>query len=214
MAFYDRIALQWEAATGDAGGALKRNLLNEVLLRRLVEVRGGWVLELGAGNGYFAALLARHRRGRRPARMVISDVSAALLEIARTERPVVDAEYLCLNGAGPYPFEPVTFDVVLATMVFQEIGDEELVRALGECGRVLKPGGQLLMTVLHPRFVHSLDRRGELAPAPGARGRWTMPGPGSLRLPIVIRESSEYERLLAVAGFSWARSPRMTAFAR
>jgi hypothetical protein len=86
-AYYDGIARQWHRATGHHGGALKRYVLNDLILDRIEAtgpIAGRAILELGAGNGYLAPMLLRRYGGQAPARLVISDQSLALLDIAHT----------------------------------------------------------------------------------------------------------------------------------
>ncbi len=90
MAYYDSIADAWGAETGDQGEALKRFVVNRLVLDRLPDLRGRSVLDLGAGNGYLARLLVR---AKRPDRMVITDLSDALLRMAVARRPVRSALY-------------------------------------------------------------------------------------------------------------------------
>ena len=198
MAFYDPIAGRWDAITGDRGGAFKRHVLNHRLLEQIGNARGLSILELGAGNGYFGRLLRPS-----PRRLVLSDASAALLDIAFKRRPIPGAEYVLLDVGDTFPFAPGDFDLVLATMIFNEVRTPALSNAIRECARVLRPEGRLLSTVLHPRFVHSLSRRGQLHPRHDGRGPLTMPGEEGLRLPVVRREAEEYEMLLAESGFAF-----------
>jgi SAM-dependent methyltransferase len=198
VAYYDRIARRWDAITGERGGAFKRHVVNDRLLELIGDVRAHSILELGAGNGYFSRMLAsRARCGR----LVVTDASAELVDLARRKRAASGADYAVLDVGGPFPFEPRSFTVVLATMVFNEVRTADLSNALRESRRVLAPGGRLLATVLHPRFVHSLARRGQLRPAAGDRGPLTMPGAKGLRLPVVRRDREEYDALLAGACF-------------
>lgn len=89
-------------------------------------------------------------------------------------------------------------------MIFNEISTAGLRRALGECGRVLRPAGLLLITITHPQFIASLDRRNQLKR--NKFGTLTMPGAGGLRLPVAPRRLRKYERLLSEAGFEWDKS--------
>jgi SAM-dependent methyltransferase len=157
-------------------------------------------LELGAGTGYFSRLAWRRFSGQRPRRLVISDQSGRLLEIAQREFRIDGAEYLQFDLRHPYPFEDAEFDTVLASMVFNEVPTAGLARGLRECRRVLATEGELIAAALHPQFVDSLDRRGEVRR--DTRGRLSMPGAGSVRLPVVRRSREEYEHLLASAGFA------------
>jgi SAM-dependent methyltransferase len=200
VAFYDRIARRWDAITGERGGAFKRHVVNERLLGLIGDPRGLSILELGAGNGYFSRLLTSRTPSRR---LVVSDASPVLLDIARHLHPAPGAEYLVLDAGGPFPFERECFDLILATMIFNEVRTPALSSALRESRRVLRPGGRLLATVLHPRFVHSLARRGQLRPARDGGGPLTMPGAKGLRLPVVRRDREDYESLLDGAGFGF-----------
>lgn len=199
MAYYDAIARRWDAITGDRGGAFKRHVLNDRLFGFIDGIRPLSVLELGAGNGYFSRLLSTRFRCER---LVVSDASATLIELARQRHPARAAEYQVLDIGEPFPFEPGRFTLVLATMVFNEVRDSTMSNALRETRRVLAPGGRLLTTVLHPRFVHSLARRGQLRPARGERGPLTMPGAKGLRLPVVRRDRDAYDALFRDAGFA------------
>jgi len=201
VAHYDRIARQWETVTGHHGGPFKREVLNAFLLDLMPPFPGLRILELGAGNGYFAPWAVRKRGGEAPARWAITDVSARLVEIARRDHFLEGAEYLVLDAARAYPFESGSFDLVLATMLFNEMPTPRLARALTSVRRVLIDGGALLATFLHPRFVRDLDRRGKLRP-PGRGDRLpTLPGPKGLRLPVVPRSEEEIEGLLSRSGF-------------
>ncbi len=203
MAYYDRIANRWHAVTGYDGGAFKRSLLNALLLDRIGGIAGRVFLELGAGNGYFMPLLVRRYSGQRLRRLVITDRSGAMLAMAQQHFAIDGAEYLRLDATRPFPFEAGAFDLVLATMVFNEIPTTGLRRTLAECHRVLAPRGQLLATVLHPDLVRSLKRRGELRSS--GKGLVTMPGPKDLRVPVCARSADDYQTMLSWAGFRVAR---------
>jgi SAM-dependent methyltransferase len=201
MAYYDRIAKQWHDITGYAGGAFKELVLNDVLLRYIPGIAGRSILELGAGNGYFLPLVCRRFSGQRPASVVITDQSEVLLSIARKRFAVPAAEYRVLDVRKSFPFGADTFDIILASMLFNEVPAAGLRHALGECRRVMTRDGLLLMTVLHPDFVASLQEQGVLRRERG--GLLTMPGAGRLRLPVVVRSLGAYRAALAGAGFQF-----------
>src|SRR5262249_39465665 len=140
--YYDRIARKWHAATGAQGGALKKFVLNDLVIGKLSGIAGLSILELGAGNGYFMPLVLRRFSGEVPARIVITDLSRALLEMAQRSFRVREAEYLTLDVRDPFPFPEGSFDLIVANMVFNEIPTAGLRTALGECHRVLSAGGR------------------------------------------------------------------------
>ena len=201
MTFYDRIAKQWHQATGRKGGAFKELVLNDVLLRKLRTIEGLSILEVGAGNGYFSRLLLRHFSGQAPSRLVVTDQSGRLLDTAKDHSRIPEAEYRVLDVRQRFPFDDNSFHVILASMVFNELGSSDFRRALKECGRVLSNDGLCLIAVTHPDFIDSLQKRGLLKLT--REGTMTMPGSGSLRLPAVVRSSEAYRNSLTESGFQF-----------
>ena len=84
-------------------------------------------------------------------------------------------------------------------MLFNEVPARGFRNALTECHRVLSDDGLLLIAVTHPDFIASLQKRGLLKTS--REGTLTMPGSGSLRLPVVIRSLGSYRKALQEAGF-------------
>lgn len=203
IAYYDRIARQWSRATGHHGGALKRYALNERILARITSISDADILELGAGNGYFAALLRRRFSGQAPRRLIISDQSQALLDIAQGEFRVADADYQRLDVQEPLPLADASVDLILATMLLNELPTTYARLALAECARILRPDGQLLAAVPHPAFVHALAKKGALTDF--GRGLFAMPGAEGLRLPVARRTVEAYLALFAEAGLTVER---------
>lgn len=201
MSYYDKIFKQWHAVTGYAGGAFKELVLNDVLIGKLPAPGGRAILELGAGNGYFLPLALRRFGGQAPVRIVISDQSEQLLSIAQRQFNIAGAEYLKLDVREHFPFADGEFDLIISSMLFNEVPERGLRSALAECRRVLAQDGLLLLTVLHPEFVNSLLTGGAIRREP--EHGMTMPGGGSLRLPVVIRSEAAYRSALAGAGFTY-----------
>ncbi len=160
------------------------------------------ILELGAGNGYFLPLVLRRFSGQSPVRIVVTDQSSQMLELAQRYFRLPGADYQCLDVRRPFPFGDAQFNLIIATMLFNEVPARAYDRALQECHRVLAPEGRLLMTVTHPDFIASLHKQGLLKPTP--QGLLTMPGSGSLRLPVVNRSLASYRRGLQAGGFQYA----------
>jgi SAM-dependent methyltransferase len=145
-------------------------------------------------------LLLRRFSGQVPRHVVVSDQSSALLRIAATQLAVPGADYLPLDVQTPFPFAAASFDLILATMLFNELPTAYLAQALAECRRVLSPGGQLLASVPHPAFVHALARAGALTDF--GRGLFAMPSAEGLRLPVARRSLEVYTTLVTAAGFT------------
>jgi SAM-dependent methyltransferase len=101
----------------------------------------GDVLDVGAGDGAAAAMVAPHCRS-----LTCVDVNARSLEAARdrlAKHPHVKVE---LADAHELPFPAASFDSVLLfhTLTYTE----RPATALQECARVLRPGGKLVILCL------------------------------------------------------------------
>ncbi len=175
-------------------------MLNDRILAQIDSIADTAILELGAGNGYFAPLLLRRFSGQFPVRLVITDQSQALLNIARTSFQIDGAEYCALDVQDPFPFPDDSFHLILASMLFNELTTTGLENALKECSRILSTGGRLLAAVPHPNFVHALAKKGVLTDF--GRGLFAMPGAEGLRLPVSRRPLSAYQKIMEESGFA------------
>jgi SAM-dependent methyltransferase len=124
-----------------------------------------------------------------------------MLGTAEKHFRIPGAKYQRLDVRQRFPFDDGSFDVILASMVFNEVPSGGMRKGLRECYRVLASDGLLLIAVIHPDFVRSLRKRGLLGRT--KTGVLTMPGAGSLRLPVVMRPSETYRRVLRESGFQF-----------
>ena len=99
-------------------------------------VAGKRVLEVGCGEGYGTALLARSA-----AQIVGIDYDA--LTIAHASARYPQASFLRANLAA-LPLPDAAVDVVATLQVIEHVWNH--AEFVGECLRVLRPGGQLLVT--------------------------------------------------------------------
>ena len=201
MAYYDKFAKQWHRATAYKGGAFKEHVLNDVLLQKITSIKNCSILELGAGNGYFMPLVMRYFSGQAPSSIIVTDESLELLKIAQKSFSIPEAQYQLLDICGPFPFDNNRFHIILAIMVLNEIPPKGFKNALQECHRTLCDEGILLIAVTHPDFVNSLQKRGLLKRTTG--NTLTMPGSGSLRLPVIVRPREIYQKSLEEIGFQY-----------
>ncbi len=199
VAYYDGIANQWDRATGYHGGALKCYELNDRLLGKIKSIADKAILELGAGNGFFAPLMLRRFSGQTPVHLLITDQSQKLLAIAEAHHRADHAEYLALDVQQPFPLDAGAFDLVLASMLLNELTTSSLQNALQECARMLRPDGRLLAAVPHPVFVYALAKKGALTDF--GRSLFAMPSAEGLRLPVSRRPVQAYLEALDATGF-------------
>lgn len=115
----------------------------------LLAMASGRVLELGAGTG-----LNLGHYSEKVEELVLSEPAAPML--SRLRRRARRSELDCTvvaAGAESLPFDDKSFDTVVSTLVLCTVGDPR--RAIGEIGRVLRPGGRLLFL----EHVRSESRR-------------------------------------------------------
>ena len=142
--------------------------------RHVAFVRGlgrvGRALDLGCGDGRLTAEIDA-------AEVVAADVSEVALERARRRLP--RAEIVQLEADEPLPLADNEFDLVLCAETIEHVRDVQLL--LSEAWRVLRPGGQLVLTT------------------PAARRLMSTPDPLSPHIRFFNRRS--LRRLLADLGF-------------
>ncbi|HET8911401.1 MAG TPA: class I SAM-dependent methyltransferase [Ktedonobacteraceae bacterium] len=175
-------------------------MLNDRILTLIDSIDGKAILELGAGNGYFAPLMLRRFSGQTPEHLVITDQSPELLKIAQSSFGIDGANYQTVDVQDPFPFPDDTFQLILASMLFNELTTSGLENALKECARILKKDGQLIATVTHPDLIHALAKKGVLTDF--GRGLFAMPSAEGLRLPVSRRPIAAYQKILADCGFT------------
>jgi len=102
----------------------------------------GEVLDIGAGDGTVAELIAPRCR-----RYVCLDISAKLLTAAGVRLARIEQVARVRGDMHALPFASGRFERVLCFNVLAYANDP--ARALDEALRVIRPGGELVLTTLH-----------------------------------------------------------------
>lgn len=116
-------------------------------LRFMGDVKGKRILDLGCGEGGYSRELAK-----RGAQAVSVDCNRKAIEYAsaRAKEEGLEIEHYIRNSNDLFDIDSETFDMVLCSMMLMDC--EDFDGTLKEAVRVLKPGGQLFVSVLHPCF--------------------------------------------------------------
>jgi SAM-dependent methyltransferase len=143
-------ALHWESNAAAwtrlarQGWDVYRDALNTpAFLALLPDVAGQTGLDVGCGEGHNTRLFAE-----RGARMFAIDVAPTFVALAAAvESPIRYAVASALD----LPFADDAFDFAAAVMVLMDV--PEPAQALREIHRVLRPGGFLQFSIVHPCFA-------------------------------------------------------------
>jgi ubiquinone/menaquinone biosynthesis C-methylase UbiE len=214
---WENVADDWvrHADTND----YRNYFLLPLTMQMLGDVGGRAALDLGCGEGGYSRELAR-----RGARVTAVDGSARLIEVAR-ERTLAEGlrfDYICTNANALDSIAAASFDLIVASMSLMDV--EDYGGAVREAHRVLRSGGELLMSVTHPCFsapvsewvrddtghpqFFAIDRYFE-------RTQWEDFIARGFRAPVVRRHRplEDYIGVLLQAGFELCefREPRATA---
>lgn len=140
VAEYDSFAAAYAAEN-------EKNLFNAYyerpeMIRLAGDVTGLRVLDAGCGAGPLAEALIR--KGA-----VVSgfDLSSAMVDLAR-ERLGADADLRVADLGAPLPYPDNEFDLVVVSLALHYV--EDWASALAELRRVIKVGGRLLVSIIHP----------------------------------------------------------------
>jgi ubiquinone/menaquinone biosynthesis C-methylase UbiE len=140
VADYDSFAAAYSASNDN-------NLFNAYyerpeMIRLAGDVAGLEILDAGCGSGpLMEALRAKDA--------VVSgfDLSPAMVQLAR-HRLGEDADVRVADLGAPLPYPDHGFDLVAASLSLHYV--EDWASALAELRRVLKPGGRLIVSIIHP----------------------------------------------------------------
>lgn len=139
-AAYDIWALSYDSQPDNLMLALDEEVAGQLLARS--PVSGGVIADVGCGTGrHWGKLFDRH-----PRRLIGFDVSPGMLKKLRSKYP--QAETSLVKDHFLPGLERSACDLVLSTLTVAHIPN--LVAALGEWNRVLKPGGEMIITDYHP----------------------------------------------------------------
>jgi SAM-dependent methyltransferase len=139
------MAAVWDSIGDDYGTVSPFLVETAELLVEMAQLRQGErVIDLGTGNGHGLVPAAR---AVSPARVVGVDISDVMLDAARAraESAGVDNVELHHMDVTALEFPDASFDVALASTVFQFVGYSPA--ALVEWRRILVPGGRLVFSV-------------------------------------------------------------------
>jgi 2-polyprenyl-3-methyl-5-hydroxy-6-metoxy-1,4-benzoquinol methylase len=146
--YWDGNAVPWAKKYARGDDKFRAFFLDEAFAGFVGDVQGQKILDAGCGEGHSSRNLARQG-----AAVVGVDISPRMIEIAREheKRDPLGIEYQEASMSDLSGFVDGAFDAVVSVMALMDTARYE--QAVAEFFRVLRPGGTVLFSVLHPCFV-------------------------------------------------------------
>ena len=144
---WDKNARAWTDQVRDGKDLYREVFNNPCFLEFVPDLSGRHVIDLGCGEGRNTRLFAK-----RGARMTGIDLSPLLVEAARAAEQLepLGIEYHIGSFSQLVQFPNESFDAAISTMAFMDgPGFHDAAHAVQ---RVLRPGGALYFSVIHPCF--------------------------------------------------------------
>lgn len=147
---WSQLAEAYNEFVGSPSDRLRTEVLYPQLLSLIGTVHNQAVLDIGAGNGYLANLLAKQG-----AHVKAFD-NEAMVAIAKRHFDHPNIRYQTHDASLRFPYTDHTFDIVNASMVLMDM--ENISNLLTESHRVLKKTGKAYFSILHPCFTPPVGR--------------------------------------------------------
>lgn len=139
------------AQTYEPSAFLQREVANRLCDRvRMQALTVEAILDLGSGTGYLTQQLAAQFP---QAQLIALDLAWGMLQYAKQRQ--ADVDYLCAD-AEALPLASASLDLICSSLVLHWCPDID--KAFSEMQRVLRPGGELLLTTLGPTTLYELQQ--------------------------------------------------------
>lgn len=142
---YDVAAKWWQSSIAKLG---YRAAYEDIAQRTSKHVSAGNIADIGTGAGDLAAAICRQHG--KPERLLLIDSSAAMLTQAGSALEDLASSIETRHAALEHLSETAEFDLVLAAHVIEHCAED--AQAIRRLGRLVKPGGHLLLIVSQPHW--------------------------------------------------------------
>lgn len=142
--YWSSIAKNYDSIVKETGDQSQQLIINPRVEELLGDLSEKIVLDAGCGNGYWTKRMAQTAQ-----RVVGVDFTDELIGLAKSRGIPDNAEFI-VGNLERLLLADATFDIVLMNIVLLDI--EELSSVVHEVSRVVKPGGRIVVSTVHPCF--------------------------------------------------------------
>lgn len=149
---WNKLGIEWidKAQNGD----FRMYYIMPNTLRLMGDVKGQKVLDLGCGEGGYSRELAK-----KGAIVTSIDCTQACIDyaISKADNENLEIEHYIRNSNNLSGIENGIFDKILCSMMLMDV--EDMIGTIKEVYRVLKPDGQVFISILHPCFKPPVEHK-------------------------------------------------------
>jgi malonyl-CoA O-methyltransferase len=114
-----------------------------VTRKTLINLRSHTILEIGCGTGKNTGLLAQIGE-----RVIAIDLSEGMIQRARAKIRSTNVSFVIADITAPWPCKDQSAGLIVCNLVLEHVHDLSFI--FSEAFRVLKSGGKLFISELHP----------------------------------------------------------------
>ncbi len=140
-------AKEYLAFLESTNGKIQQTVLLETIQKKLQANSGQYILDAACGSGWLAGKLIQKFPNTSG-----FDSSETLITHAKNHFQNID--FTVANLAKPLPFENEKFDVIILNMAVTDLSKP--VESFSNLNKILKPGGQLLVTIPNPYYAYPI----------------------------------------------------------
>lgn len=123
-------------------------------LRHLRNLKDIKILDMGAGTGRLAPVFLKRGANH----VTALDISQRMLDVAKTRKVYERLVKEDIRDFTSFEFEE--FDLIISTMLLVHISTKDIPHVMGECARILKKGGKMILVSLAQRRPPRLTTTG------------------------------------------------------
>ena len=138
---WNKAAKEYSQLIGERGDFVRELLINPYLRKQLKITGSGKILDLGCGEGYLSRVFSSGSF-----QYTGVDSSSELLAEAKNKK--TPGQFIQADICKPINLPAESFEAVIGNMVLMDVPD--LAAAYYNAYKFLKPGGLLIITILHP----------------------------------------------------------------
>lgn len=158
---WNNTASVYSKCQGEIGDPLHQHMIDPEISEMLGSVVGKIILDAGCGNGYWVRRLAQQAE-----KVIGIDSSSEFINDAKSAWNPKNVDYHVVDLLKGINLPDFHFDIILSSMVFHYLSNIE--NTVVEFRRMLKPNGQVILSIQHPIYQYHFRVQSKNGGSPGS----------------------------------------------